>query len=100
MPAARLSGRLLKKEEVENGQRMTKLTRTDGVVGGVDACQVIGSFTSYHFSLFILDFASKYYYHDPNNNTTQPQHWIWVGHENDCATPTTPPHHTNSTLAP
>ena len=61
LPVARLSGRLLKKEEVENGQRMTKLTRTDGVVGGVDACQVLGLFTSYYFPLFILDFASKYY---------------------------------------
>ena len=57
LPVARLSGRLLKKEKVENGQRMTKLTRTDGVVGGVDACQVLGLFPSCHFSLFLLDFA-------------------------------------------
>ena len=30
--------------------------------------------------------------HNPNNNTTQPQHRSWVGHENDFAHPTTPPH--------
>ena len=87
LPAARLSGRLLKKEEVENGQRMTKLTRTDGVVGGVDACQVLGLFTSYYFPLFILDFASKYYCHD---NTTQPQHIIWLDMK---MTVQTPPNH-------
>ena len=41
LTVARLSGRLLKKKnEEDSGQRMTKLRRTDGVVGGVDACQV------------------------------------------------------------
>ena len=37
----RLSARLLKKEEKhESGNRMVTLARTDGLVGGVDACQV------------------------------------------------------------
>ena len=27
--------------------------------------------------------------HNPDNNTTQPQHCSWVGHENGCANPTT-----------
>ena len=29
------------------------------------------------------------YCHNPNDNTTQPQHCSWVGHKNDCANPTT-----------
>ena len=33
------------------------------------------------------------YCHTPNNNNvTQTQHSCWVGHENDYANPTTPPH--------
>ena len=31
--------------------------------------------------------------HNPNDNITLPQHCSWVGHEYDCANPTTPPHH-------
>ena len=39
--------------------------------------------------------------HNPHDNTTQPQHRSWVGHENDFANPTPPhpTHHRNSTLA-
>ena len=33
--------------------------------------------------------------HNPNDNTTQPQDYSWVGHENDCAHPT--PHHPTPT---
>ena len=28
--------------------------------------------------------------HNPNDNTTQPQHSCWVGYENDCSHPTPP----------
>ena len=31
---------------------------------------------------------NKIYCHNPNENTTQPQHRSWVGHENDFAHPT------------
>ena len=35
-------------------------------------------------------------FHNPNDNTTQPQHCNCVGHEKDCANPTTtPPHKLN-----
>ena len=29
----------------------------------------------------------------PNDNTTQPQHFSWVGHENDFTNPTTQTQH-------
>ena len=31
--------------------------------------------------------------HNPNENTTQPQHCSWVWHENDCVNPTPPSPH-------
>ena len=40
MKFIRYSAKLLKKKEYEDGDRMVKLSRSDGIVGGVDACQV------------------------------------------------------------
>jgi hypothetical protein len=40
MKYIRYSVKLLKKKEEVDGDRMVKLSRSDGIVGGVDACQV------------------------------------------------------------
>ena len=50
--------------------------------------------------IWIIRFVQKtliHNFHNPNNNTTQPEHCSWVGHENDCAN-STPRHKLNSSL--
>ena len=39
----------------------------------------------YKDSVHILTFWLSLYFHNPNNNTTHPQHFSLVGHENECA---------------
>ena len=52
----------------------------------------MGGLLFWKSSLFlggIFIFGSCHYCHNPNYNTTHPQHHRWVGHKYDCASPNT-----------
>ena len=45
-------------------------------------CYIYQISTYIFYEILSIDFK---YCHNPNNNTTQPQHCSWVGYEKDCA---------------